>query len=528
MLDTKAGEAGGAEGTPDPYRELFERSADAILVIDDGAFVDCNQATVEMLRYPDKAQILRTHPSELSPALQPDGRDSFAKANEMMATALAQGSHRFEWEHRRADGEMFPVEVLLTAVPREGRRILHCVWRDITARKQLEEQLRLTQKMEAVGRMAGGIAHDFNNLLVPMLVSAELLGRHLQDQPKLLQYVHEITGAADRAAILVRQLLAFSRQDTTRPEVVDLRAATLDLEKLLTRLMASHHELVVRLCDEPLHVLANPGQVEQILMNLVTNARDAMPRGGVLTVDLRRIEVSGATVGVPLEQLKPGSYAVISVSDTGVGMTPEVVSRAFEPFFTTKEAGKGTGLGLATVYGIAKRCGGGAELQSALGRGTTHRVYLPLTTEAPTPTEADTSASLRGTETVLVVEDEPRVAKLVVTVLREHGYQVLQAGDGADALALWRASAAPVDLVLTDVVMPRMGGIELARALLAEGYAGRLLLSSGYSGQSLEQAVDLGSVRDDVLEKPYTVNELLVKVRQTLSRRRSSRAAITL
>jgi PAS domain S-box-containing protein len=509
-----------SEKEPDPYRELFERSADAILIIDDGAFVDCNQATVEMLRYPDKAQILQSHPSVLSPPRQPDGRDSFAKANEMIATALAQGSHRFEWEHRRADGEIFPVEVLLTAMPPRGDRpVLHCVWRDITARRKLEEHLRLTQKMEAIGRMAGGIAHDFNNLLVPMLVSAELLARQLKEQPKLLRYVDEISGAAERAATLVRQLLSFSRQDVSKPDVVDLGAAVRDLEKLLPRLTAANHELVVRICAEPVRVLIQPGQVEQIVMNLVTNARDAMPDGGVLTIEVRRLEISESTVGLPAEHLQPGAYAVIAVSDTGEGMTPEVVRRAFEPFFTTKEPSKGTGLGLATVYGIARHSGGSAEIQSTLGHGTTHKVYLPLTSATPTRVDADPARELAGNETVLVVEDEARVAKLVVTVLREHGYHVLQARDGVEALEVWRSCDVPIDLVLTDVVMPRMGGIELARGLLAAGYRGRLLLSSGYSGTSLEDAADLGPLRDDLLEKPYTVTELLVRVRQTLAHR---------
>jgi CheY-like chemotaxis protein len=349
-----------------------------------------------------------------------------------------------------------------------------------------------------------------------MLVSAELLARQLKEQPKLLRYVDEISGAAERAATLVRQLLSFSRQDISKPEVVDLGAAVRDLEKLLPRLTAANHELVVRICPEPVRVLIQPGQVEQIVMNLVTNARDAMPEGGVLTIEVRRLEISESTVGLPTEHLQPGAYAVIAVSDTGEGMTPEVVRRAFEPFFTTKEPSKGTGLGLATVYGIARHSGGSAEIQSTLGQGTTHRVFLPLTSATPTVVENAAATELAGNETVLVVEDEARVAKLVVTVLREHGYHVLQARDGVEALEVWRSCDVPIDLVLTDVVMPRMGGIELARGLLAAGYRGRLLLSSGYSGRSLEDAADLGSVRDDVLEKPYTVTELLVRVRQTL------------
>ncbi len=504
---------------PDPYRELFERSADAILILDDGAFVDCNQATVEMLRYREKEQLLRTHPSELSPPLQPDGRSSFEKANEMIATALERGSHRFEWDHVRADGEVFPVEVLLTAVPRGGRKILHVVWRDITARKRLEEHLRLTQKMEALGRMAGGIAHDFNNLLVAIGGNADLLAAGLKDERESLESVREIQSASKRAATLVRQLMAFSRKQDLPPQVFDLAAALLDLEKILRRLLGEGHQLVIRSCPEPVRILCGAGQVEQVVMNLVTNARDAMSSGGSVTIEIRRLEVSHAAVGLGIE-LKDGSYAVLSVSDTGEGMAPAVARRAFEPFFTTKGIGKGTGLGLATVYGIATQCGGGAEIASAVGHGTTVRVYLPITAEALSrePPRVEPAVEPRGTETILVAEDEPSVSALVVRLLRGRGYRVLAAADGLDAFALWNSANGVVNLVLTDVVMPRMGGVELVRKLRAAGYAGGVMLTSGYTGSALEDAADLGPDLD-FLEKPYAPAELLARVRQALGRR---------
>jgi len=517
MPHTTQPEALGANVGADPYRELCERSADANLIIDGGAFVDCNQATVEMLRCRDKGEILGTHPSRLSPPTQPDGRDSFSKADEMMAIALSQGSHRFEWDHVRRDGEVFPVEVLLTAVPRDGRQILHVVWRDITARKKLEEHLRLTQKMEAIGRMAGGIAHDFNNLLVPILGNAELLADHLHDQETLLEYVDGISSAAGRAATLVRQLLSFARKHEGRPTVVDLGATLRELEKILPRLIGEHHQLVLRLCPEPVKIMVDPGQVEQIIINLVTNARDAMPQRGVLTIEVRQLDVSRSAIGIGVELLA-GAYAVLAVSDTGEGMTPEIQRRAFEPFFTTKKVGKGTGLGLATVYGIAKEAGGGTEITSTAQKGTTVRVYLPLTSVPTAPASAAPLAGLKGSETILLVDDEPLVAKLVVGVLRDNGYRVLLAVDGEEALALWRAHQEAIDLVLTDVVMPKMGGIDLARALLTEGYRRPLLFSSGYSDSALSRAADLGSVRDNRLEKPYTATELLMRIREMLAR----------
>jgi signal transduction histidine kinase/CheY-like chemotaxis protein len=438
----------------------------------------------------------------------------------MMAIALEQGSNRFEWDHVRSDGEVFPVEVLLTAVRRAGREIIHVVWRDITERRELEARLRLAQKMEAVGRMAGGIAHDFNNLLVAIMGNSDLLAESLADDPDQMACVDEIQGAAHRAAALIRQLMAFSRKQDVQATVVDVPAALRDLENILHRLLDERYSLDLRLCPEPVRILAGLGQLEQIIINLVTNARDAMPNGGELTVELRLFEVSSALRGVDVE-LRPGTYAAISVTDLGHGMTPEVTRRAFDPFFTTKEIGKGTGLGLATVYAIAKHSGGGVDIQSDVGHGTTVRVFLPITTAH---SQADGNglvppAELRGTETVLVVEDELAVATLEVRVLRAAGYRVLLAKDGLEALDVYSGSTVPIDLVVTDVVMPRLGGVDLVRRLRTAAYQGAVLMTSGYTNDEMDRAADLGS-EIDMLEKPYTTAELLSRVRAALGRRR--------
>jgi PAS domain S-box-containing protein len=519
LADEREPAAERGSAARDPYRDLFERSADAILIIDDGAFVDCNKATVEMLRYQEKAQLLRTHPSELSPPFQSDGRDSFTKANEMIAIAFERGSHRFEWDHVRADGEVFPVEVLLTAVMRDGRQILHVVWRDITERKQLEEHLRLAQKMEAIGRMAGGIAHDFNNLLVAIIGNSDALADSLRGDRPRLALLDQIQGAAHRAAALVRDLMAFSRKENSRSKVVDLNSVLRDLRPILLQLLDERFRLEVQLCPEVIRVMVGPGQIEQIVINLVTNARDAMPQGGPVTVELRRLDLSTGDVGVGAE-LAPGAYAVISVADQGVGMAPEVAAHAFDPFFTTKEVGKGTGLGLATVYAIAKRHGGGADIQSAQGHGTSVRVYLPPTFEEIRSDEARPAAmeDPRGTETILVVEDEPAVAAVVARVLRGAGYLVLLAGDGLEALDVWGNSPVPIDLVITDAVMPRMGGVDLLRRLWAGGYCGAVLLTSGYSNNTVEEAPDIQDAVE-LLAKPYARSELLSSVRRAFERR---------
>ena len=503
----------------DPYRELFEHSADAILIIEGETFVDCNQATVELLRYDDRQALLSTHPSEISPPTQPDGRDSREKAGEMIATAFAEGSHRFEWVHLRADGTPIPVEVLLTAVQRGDKRILHVVWRDLTVRKGLEEQLRHAQKMEAIGRLAGGIAHDFNNMLVAIIGNSELLAMELEDRPELLGLAKEITHAGDRAAVLVRQLLTFSRKQEIRPEVVDVGELIAKLHTFLERLIGEDVTLIRVPATEEISVKIDPGQLEQLLINLVTNARDALPTGGTITIEVRRADLGGEEIGAA-GGLEAGSYAVLSVSDTGVGMDAETARRAFDPFFTTKDVGKGTGLGLATVHGIAMQSGGSATLYSVPGRGTTVKVSLPisLTSVFAVPRSTAELPTEGGDETILVVEDEASVSNLVMRVLGGKGYRLLKALNGEQAIAVWNENEGKIDLVLSDVVMPVMGGPEFVKALRESGNDPHVLFVSGYTSNALAALTDAG-MDLDLLEKPFSAAELAGRVRLALDRK---------
>ncbi|QDU68148.1 hybrid sensor histidine kinase/response regulator [Engelhardtia mirabilis] len=503
----------------DPYRELFERSADAILIIEGETFVDCNQATVRMLRYGSKGEVLETHPSELSPPTQPDGRDSFEKANEMMAIAFERGSHRFEWDHKRADGEVFPVEVLLTAVSEPGRRSLHVVWRDITTRKHLEEELRQALKMEAVGKLTGGIAHDFNNLLVAILGHADLLHELLADSPQALEHVTEIENAGARAAELVRQLLAFGRKQQLLPSVLDLNSLTRELLRLVERLIGEDVTLVFDLSTESIPVRADSGQLSQVLLNLAANARDAMPDGGQLTIETSRASldhVRRITGADPVH----AEYAALSVTDTGCGMDPETLDRAFDPFFTTKETGKGSGLGLATVYGIVKQSEGSVSLRSAVGHGTRVEVLLPITSE-PIPERAPSAGSVsgrdRGNELILVVEDEEVVARLVLRALEGRGYRVMTCQTGVEALEAYCARPDEIDLLVTDVIMPQMGGATLVAELTRLGHAPRVLFMSGYTDDNLTVLHELGEDLD-VLEKPFDGATIAQRVRAALDR----------
>ncbi len=496
-----------AEADTARYRDVFTLTADAVLIIDGDRFIDCNDATVAMLRCHSRAEVLQTHPSELSPEFQPDGRRSFDKANEMMGLAFGRGSHRFEWAHRRADGEIFPVEVLLTAVRRGDRSILHVVWRDITDRKRLEEELRQAQKMEAVGKLAGGIAHDFNNLLMAIGGNAELLEQELRARPDLAEYVGEIRRAGARAAALVEQLLAFSRKSLRQPRVVDLNQILSGLDRMLSRLLGEDIRIESRLAPLPLPVLVDPHQMEQVVLNLATNARDAMRSGGTLSFTT---SVDAATDG--------GGWAVLSVRDTGEGIAPTDLHRVFDPFFTTKEQGRGTGLGLSTVYGIVQQSGGEITVDSTRGQGSVFRMRLPLSQEAagepePLPTAGDTG----GSESILLVEDEATLIHLVAKVLRNRGYAVHTAGDGQEALDLVAASGLHCDLLVTDVVMPRMGGPELAACLRRGRPDLRVLYISGYTDSVLlQRGLVEGEV--DLVPKPFSPAELLTKVRELLDR----------
>ncbi len=500
----------------DPYRELFERSADAILIIKDGRFVDCNQATVNMLRFESRDQVLQTHPSELSPPTQPDGRNSREKADEMIALAFEHGNHRFEWDHRRAGGETFPVEVLLTVAGGNDAKVLHTVWRDITERKQLEEQLLQSQKMEAVGQLAGGIAHDFNNLLVAIIGHSDLLESGLGDRMDLLARVHQIQHAATRAAALVRQLLAFSRKQRVHQRVVNLNALLIDLEQLLIRLIGEDIRMTVVPADQIMPIKVDPGQMEQVIVNLVTNARDAMPEGGAIDVTIEPVILTEMPPGASLA-IEPGHFALLSVRDTGAGMDEETISRAFEPFFTTKDVGQGTGLGLSTVYGIVRQDHGTVTISSRPNQGTTLKIFLPISSDELSVATSTSRPKLSGgNETILVVEDEETVASLVTNVLEANGYTVLNAVDGLDALGVWELNDGPIDLVLTDVVMPNMGGVELIQELKEGGFVPKVLFMSGYTSLAPDRLKRLDE-KVALIEKPFSPNQLIERVREVFN-----------
>jgi PAS domain S-box-containing protein len=446
--------------------------------------------------------------------IHPDERERVL-ASSQAAVDEGATSWSAEFRFRRADGTYAKVvdraSILRDADGRAIRMVGSMI--DVTERRSLEEQLVQAQKMEAVGRLAGGIAHDFNNLLTAILGYGDLMLPKLHD-PTLRAKMMEIRKAAERAATLTRQLLAFSRKQVLVPEVVAVGGLIEEMSKMLRRLIGEDIELVTILPHSPAAVRADPGQLEQVLMNLAVNARDAMPRGGKLTIHVAVVQPDDAFRKDHPDV--PGDRQVlISVTDTGMGIDPEVRKHIFEPFFTTKELGRGTGLGLATVYGIVKQSGGHVEVETTPGQGTTFRIFLPAV-EAPGPAPAPSlGAVVGGSETVLLVEDESALRSLGQEILRDQGYKVIAAGSGAEALALARAHKGPIDLLVTDVVMPGMDGRELADRLGPIHPETRCLYMSGYT----DDAVVRRGVREQgmpFLQKPFSIDALALKVREVL------------
>jgi PAS domain S-box-containing protein len=417
---------------------------------------------------------------------------------------------------RRKDGTEFPAEASISQLQSGGETVFTVILRDTTERQSLQTQLLQAQKMEAVGRLAGGIAHDFNNLLTAILGSSDLLLEDLSGDDQRRADVEDIKKAAQRAAALTRQLLAFSRQQVLAPQVLDLNALIADLEKMLRRLIGEDLEFRTVLAPDLGAVRADPGQIEQVIMNLAVNARDAMPQGGKLTVETANVDLDEAYAQAHVPVV-PGRYTMVAVSDTGIGMDTQVKGHIFEPFFTTKEKGKGTGLGLATVYGIVKQSDGYIWVYSEPGQGTSFKIYLPRVeapAEPPAP-NATPPTSLRGSETVLLVEDEDAVRNLTRRVLEAHGYTVLTAADGQEALRLADRHRGPIHLLLTDVVMPNMSGRQVAERVLSARRGTKVLYLSGYTDDAI---IHHGVLAPGIafLQKPFTPQGLARKLREVL------------
>jgi PAS domain S-box-containing protein len=496
---------------------LVEGSPVGIYIHQDGVIQFANRALAEMHGYASAGELVDRPYGIVLPPEEHPRMEQWRQAQ----LAGAPTPSRYEFENLRRDGTRFWVENWAAVVTWGGAPAIVVTFVDITERKRAEDalhrsdtMLRQSQKMDALGRLAGGVAHDFNNLLAVMLGYSERL-RELASSTEMARASDSISGAARRGAALTRQLLAFSRKQVLTPRVLDLNAVVTGFEKLLRRLIGEDVDLLTRLAPDLGRTQADPGQIEQVLMNLAVNARDAMPRGGRLELATANAQLDAAAAAA-IADAAPGRYVTLTIRDTGTGMTPETQARLFEPFFTTKEPGRGTGLGLATVYGIVRQSDGFIHVESAPDRGATFVIHLPRVDALVDSIVATPSPPrLGGPETVLLVEDADDVRALLRAVLERAGYAVLDAKGGQGALLLFSHHPVPIDLLLTDVVMPGISGVELAEQL-GRAHAGlRVVLMSGYMDDALERhGVTLATT--PVLQKPFSLAELLAAVRTAL------------
>lgn len=496
------------------YREIFEGSLDTLFIsTPEGHLLDINPAGLRLLGYDSKEELLKVDIEELyvDPDVRQSGLDRLAKEEFL---------RDFELRLRRKDGSQVTVLETTTAVKGESGELfaLRGMLRDVTEQRALEEQLLRSQRMEAVGRMAGGVAHDFNNLLTVINGRSDLLRSQLEPGSPLVAEVDEIKAAGERAAALTRQLLVLSRRRTTSPQAVNLNELVKNMENLLRRSIGEQIELVAHFDPDLANVKADPGQIEQVILNLALNARDAMPRGGRLVIDTTNVSVTQGSA-LALYGLTPGPYVFLRFEDTGTGIDPGIRGQIFEPFFSTKDPAEGTGLGLATVYGIVQQSNGHVRVESEPGRGACFEVYFPAVSdpvESPRkPVVVPTSPS--GSETVLLVEDEAAVRGLLRRFMDGKGYRVLEAADGEEALSVVESEAGRIDLLLTDLVMPGMGGFELAHRLEAKLPEVKILFMSGYS-EGAEAFFNSGLVSDarNFLQKPFSTDLLAQRLREVL------------
>ncbi len=515
------------------FMEILYASMDAILLIDADTFVDCNEAAAKMLGYPDKKQFLMTHPSKLSPPFQPDGKNSFQKANEMMGTAFEKGYHRFEWMHRKVNGDDFPVEVSLTPVAVKGKNVLHCVWRDITeynrameAQGKMEEQIHQAQKLAAIGQLAGGIAHDFNNQLASIMGYADMLYKSLEDET-LKSKAEKILDSSERSADLIKNLMAFSTKGNYMTVPVNVNKLIEEVTFLIAHSIDRTIKIKSVLKSSSATILGDPSHLQNALLNLALNARDAMPDGGEIVFTSDEVDMEDVFTGEEERQeAAKGRWLKICVIDDGIGMDDNVKNHIFEPFFTTKPQGKGTGMGLASVYGTVKHHNGVINVKSAIGEGTAFSLFFPLLDVGTVKGVADeVKTDSKNAEPrpdtpskkskILLADDETTLRDMVFEIISSEGHEVVTCDNGLEAVDIYRREWQEIDLVLLDMMMPEMNGKSAFLEMRSINRNIRAILMSGYSIEGEAQfLVDAGA--KGFITKPFDIDILLKAVEEAL------------
>jgi len=505
------------------FRSLIENATDLITILDEkGQFTYSSPAVERVIHFPPDGLVGRSIEEFVYEDDIPTLRNSLA-----LARSGPGQSHFANIRFSTAEGMWRTMETICMSV-RDGDEQMSIIVnsRDITERlvtesalRESEEQLRQSQKMEAIGRLAGGVAHDFNNLLTAILGYGQILDERLQADGQSCDEIQEVLKAGTRASTLTRQLLTFSRKEVNQPKVIDLNNITTEMEKMLRRLLGEDVDLETRLAPDLEKVLVDPGQMEQVVMNLAVNARDAMPGGGTLVIETENVSFDETYSRMDLE-IKPGEYVMLAVSDNGIGIEPEHLNKIFEPFYTTKDEGKGTGLGLSTVYGIVKQHHGYIWTYSEVEAGTAFKIFLPKTEQRRVSVHhklGDPNRDLLGSETVLIAEDEEWVRTLVRKCLEKQGYMVLEAENGEHALVIHDRYKGQIHLLLSDVVMPKMNGVDLAEKLSEKRPETRVVFMSGYTDHA---ALRHGRLQQGMafLQKPFTVRDLALRVRDELDR----------
>ncbi|MCF7801617.1 MAG: PAS domain S-box protein [Candidatus Marinimicrobia bacterium] len=504
------------------YRALFEKANDAIFLMDGETFIDCNTKTLDMFKC-TREQIIGKPPTAFSPKHQPDGELSTVSAKRKINAALAGHPQFFEWQHSHYDGMPFDAEVSLSSIELSGKNFLLAIVRDISERKQgeaerrkLENQLRQSQKMESIGRLAGGVAHDFNNMLSVILAHTEIVLNELDPDHPIGNSIREIQKAGNRSAEITRQLLGFARKQVIQPEVLNLDKTVTGMLNMLRRLIGEEIELQWHPGSARRCVKMDASQADQILTNLCINARDAIDGVGKITIETSLVSLDDAYCA-DHEGFRPGEYVLLSVSDDGKGMDAVTLEKIFEPFYTTKEVGQGTGLGLAMIFGIVKQNNGFINVYSEPGQGTTFKLYLPqqMTAMKEHATQASDEIPTGHGETILLVEDELAILNLAKTILEYLGYRVLAANSPREAIEISQSRPEKIHLLMTDVVMPQMNGQDLAAKLLAAHPDLKILYMSGYTADVIAQR---GILREGVnfIQKPFSRREVASHVHQVL------------